>query len=177
MNTKNISDLLGEYSGEKNEAKPKSTIERTIENCKSLGIEEIDTDNGTIPIKQLCKADCPFKGDGGCPIDKVIELDNMGALWGEMELLQWYSTGKTKCPTAEAMISDFLDEDIYSGEILGAHQFAYVLIVLGFGAPLDAVKGWLREAIKNGNADAKKLTYRPYFVCKDTPYFAVVLIM
>lgn len=81
----------------------------------------------------------------------------MGALWGEMELLQWYSTGKIKCPTAEAMISDFLDEDIYSGKELGAHQFAYALIVLGFGAPLDAVKEWLREAVKNGNADAKKL--------------------
>lgn len=81
----------------------------------------------------------------------------MCALWGEMELLQWYSTGKTKCPTAEAMISDFLDEDIYSGKELGAHQFAYALIVLGFGAPLDAVKGRLREAVKNGNADAKKL--------------------
>lgn len=64
MNTKNISDLLGEYSGEKNEAKPKSTIARTIENCKSLGIDEIDTDNGAISIEQLCKADCPFRGDG-----------------------------------------------------------------------------------------------------------------
>lgn len=116
MNTKNIRDLLGEYSGEKNEAKPKSTIERTIENCKSLGIEEIDTDNGAIYIEQLCKADCPFRGAGWCPIDKVIELDNMGALWGEMELLQWYSTGKIKCPTAEAMISDFLDEEIYYSE-------------------------------------------------------------
>ena len=99
----------------------------------------------------------------------MIELDNMGALWGEMELLQWYSTGKTKCPTAEAMISDFLDEDIYSGKELGAHQFAYALIVLGFGAPLDAVKGWLREAVKNGNADAKKLTYRPYLFAKIHP--------
>ena len=64
MNTKNIRDLLGEYSGEKNEAKPKSTIERTIENCKSLCIEEIDTDKGTFPVDQLCKADCPFRGDG-----------------------------------------------------------------------------------------------------------------
>ena len=86
MNTKNISDLLGEYSGEKNEAKPKSTIARTIENCKSLGIDEIDTDNGAIPIEQLCKADCPFRCAGWCPIDKVVELGNMGALWGEMEL-------------------------------------------------------------------------------------------
>lgn len=157
MNTKNISDLLGEYSGDKNEAKPKSTIEQTIENCKSLGIEEIDTDNGAIPVDQLCKADCPFKGDGWCPIDKVVELGNMGALWGEMELLQWYSTGKIECPTAEALIGDFLNEDIYTGEVLGAHQFAYALIVLEFGAPIDAVKGWLREAVKNGNTDAKAL--------------------
>ena len=81
----------------------------------------------------------------------------MSALWGEMELLQWYSTGKTRCPTADAMIGDFLDEDIYSDEVLGAHQFAYALIVLGFGAPFDAVKGWLREAVKNGNEDAKDL--------------------
>lgn len=157
MNTKNISDLLGEYSGEKNEAKPKSTIERTIENCKSLGIEEIDTDKGTFPVDQLCNADCPFRGDGWCPIDKVVELGNMGALWGEMELLQWYSTGKIKCPAADVMISDFLNEENYSGKELGAHQFAYALIVLGLGAPLDAVKGWLREAVKNGNKDAKEL--------------------
>lgn len=157
MNKNTFENLLGTYSGEKNGAKPKSTIEQTIENCKREGIEEIDTDNGAIPIDQMCKADCPFKGDGWCPIDKVIELDNLGALWGEMELLQWYSTGKIKCPTANAMIGDFLNEDIYTGEVLGAHQFAYALIVLGIGAPLDAVKGWLREAVKNGNTDAGKL--------------------
>lgn len=136
---------------------PKTTIEETIEELKKAGIEEIDTDNGAIPVEQLCKPDCPFKGDEWCPIDKVIELDNMGALWGEMELLQFFSTGKIKCPTAEAMISNFLNEDIYSGKELGAHQFAYALIVLGFGASLDAVKGWLREAVKNGNKDAKEL--------------------
>lgn len=96
---------------------------------------------------------------------------------GRNGTLQWYSTGKIECPTAEALIGDFLNEGIYSGEVLGAHQFAYALIVIGFGAPLDAVKGWLKEAVKNGNADARKLTYRPYYVCKDTPYFAVVLIM
>ena len=157
MNKKNISDLLGEYAGEKNEATPRSTIEQTIENCKSLGIDEIDTDNGAISIEQLCKADCPFKGDEGCPIDKAVELGKMGALWGEMELLQWFSTGKIKCPAAEALISDFLDKDIYTGKELGAHQFAYALIVLAYGAPLDAVKGWLREAVKNGNEDAKDL--------------------
>ena len=157
MNKKNINDLLGKYFGEKNDATLKSTIEETIENCKRESIEEIDTDNGAIPVDQLCKADCPFKGDGWCPIDKVVELGNMGALWGEMELLQWYSTGKIECPTAEALIGDFLNEDIYTGEVLGAHQFAYALIVLGFGAPLDAVKGWLREAVKNGNTDAKAL--------------------
>ena len=110
-----------------------------------------------IQIEPLCKADCPFKGDEGCPIDKAVELGKMGALWGEMELLQWFLTGKIKCPAAEALISDFLDKDIYTGKELGAHQFAYALIVLAYGAPLDAVKGWLREAVNNGNTNAKKL--------------------
>lgn len=146
-----------EKSYGKDNTNPKTTIEEVIDSFVREGITEIDTEDGVIQIEPLCKADCPFKGDEGCPIDKAVELGKMGALWGEMELLQWYSTGKTKCPTADAMISDFLDEDIYSGKELGAHQFAYALIVLGFGAPLDAVKGWLREAVKNGNEDAKNL--------------------
>lgn len=65
MNTKNISDLLGEYSGEKNEAKPKSTIARTIENCKSLGIEEIDTDNGTILSNSCARLTVRLEALGG----------------------------------------------------------------------------------------------------------------
>ena len=136
---------------------PKTTIEEVIDSFVREGITEIDTEDGVIQIEPLCKADCPFKGDEGCPIDKAVELGKMGALWGEMELLQWFSTGKIKCPAAEALISDFLDKDIYTGKELGAHQFAYALIVLAYGAPLDAVKGWLREAVKNGNEDAKDL--------------------
>ena len=84
-------------------------------------------------------------------------LDKMGALWGKMELLQWLSTGAIKCPTADAMIGNFINGDRYAGKELGAHQFAYSLIVLAYGAPLNAVKDWLREAVKNGNEDAKKL--------------------
>ena len=141
----------------KDNTNPKTTIEEVIDSFVREGITEIDTEDGVIQIEPLCKADCPFKGDEGCPIDKAVELGKMGALWGEMELLQWFSTGKIKCPAAEALISDFLDKDIYTGKELGAHQFAYALIVLGFGAPLDAVKGWLREAVKNGNEDAKDL--------------------
>ena len=141
----------------KGKTDPKTTIEEVIDGFVREGITEIDTEDGVIQIEPLCKADCPFKGDEGCPIDKAVELGKMGALWGEMELLQWFSTGKIKCPAAEALISDFLDKDIYTGKELGAHQFAYALIVLGFGAPLDAVKGWLREAVKNGNEDAKDL--------------------
>ena len=141
----------------KDNTNPKTTIEEVIDSFVREGITEIDTEDGVIQIEPLCKADCPFKGDEGCPIDKAVELGKMGALWGEMELLQWFSTGKIKCPAAEALISDFLDKDIYTGKELGAHQFAYALIVLAYGAPLDAVKGWLREAVKNGNEDAKDL--------------------
>ena len=141
----------------KDNTNPKTTIEEVIDSFVREGITEIDTEDGVIQIEPLCKADCPFKGDEGCPIDKAVELGKMGALWGEMELLQWFSTGKIKCPAAEALISDFLDEEFYTGKELGAHQFAYALIVLAYGAPLDAVKGWLREAVKNGNEDAKDL--------------------
>ena len=136
---------------------PKTTIEEVIDSFVREGITEIDTEDGVIQIEPLCKADCPFKGDEGCPIDKAVELGKMGALWGEMELLQWFSTGKIQCPAAEAFNSHFLNKDIYTGKELGAHQFAYALIVLAYGAPLDAVKGWLREAVKNGNEDAKNL--------------------
>ena len=146
-----------EKSYGKDKTNPKTTIEEVIDDCVREGVTEIITENGVISIEQLCKANCPYRGCGRCPIDMVMALDKMGALWGEMELLQWFSTGKIKCPAAEALISDFLDKDIYTGKELGAHQFAYALIVLAYGAPLDAVKGWLREAVKNGNEEAKNL--------------------
>ena len=104
-----------EKSYGKDKTNPKTTIEEVIDDCVREGVTEIITENGVIPIEQLCKANCPYRGCGRCPIDMVMALDKMGALWGEMELLQWFSTGTIKCPTADAMIGNFISGDIYTG--------------------------------------------------------------
>lgn len=49
--------------GRKCNDSPKKHIEQLIEDCKLLGLDAIDTDKGAIPVEQLCKPDCPFKGD------------------------------------------------------------------------------------------------------------------
>ena len=133
------------------ESRPKTAGEVIIENLKKDGdVIGIEVDGEKWPVEKPCRRE-EFPFYMNCPRHLSLQLQEMGAFYGQCELMVCMES--KGCPLATVLIEEFLDPKQNTLEELACHEFAYGLVVLGLGN--DEGLEWIKASEKDGSKEAK----------------------